>query len=114
MNIYRSKQTGNTFGNAEPVVISDRPNMAKCTPYVTPDETYLIFAEIGDQLDLSVSLNDGKGQWTQTKRLHDEINHLGQGNPFVTPDGKFLLYTTGDHEGRHWKINWVQIEGELL
>lgn len=87
--------------------------MQKCTPYVSPDEKYILFASIEDQLDLMISFNDGNGNWINSRKLNNEINSNGQGNPWVTPDNKVLFYTSGNPDGTEWKINAVNIEEEL-
>ena len=113
MDIYRSKQVNGTFQNAEKISISLPEDTGKCTPYVAPNEDFLIFATIGNQLDLQVSFNDGQGNWITTKKLNDTINNLGQGNPYVTPDHQFLFFATGDHHAKKWNIKWVNIASEL-
>ncbi|QHI37129.1 hypothetical protein IMCC3317_25070 [Kordia antarctica] len=113
MNIYHSKQVNGTFEDSEKTSISMPLNSVTCTPYVSANEEYIIFASIGKQLDLMISFNDGKGNWTRTKRLNDTINNLGQGNPYVTPDHKFLFFTTGDHLEKNWKVKWVDIASEI-
>lgn len=113
MDIYQTKQLNGKFENAKKSEISGIAVSGKCTPYVSPNEDYLIYATIGPQLDLMISFNDGFGKWTNTRRLNDQINDLGQGNPYVTPDNKFLFYTTGDHIEKDWKVKWVNIETEL-
>ncbi|MEM7109072.1 MAG: hypothetical protein AAF519_12665 [Bacteroidota bacterium] len=113
MDIYQAKRVNNTFQDAEKVSISATSNSGRCTPYVSPGEEFLVFASIGNQLDLYVSFNDGKGNWTGTKKLGDPINSLGQGNPYVTPDQKFLFFTTGGYQEKEWKVQWVNIESEL-
>ena len=42
-------------------------------------------------------------RWINTKILNKDINNNGQGNPYVTPDNKFLFYTTGEHLKTNWK-----------
>ena len=85
----------------------------KCTPYIFPNEEYLIFAVIDSKLDLVVSFKDKTGQWNTPRKLSDEINNNGQGNPFVTPDNKFLFFTTGESPEKDWSVKWVSIEFEL-
>ncbi|MCA6074482.1 TolB family protein [Fulvivirga sedimenti] len=109
MDLYHSKQVDGKFRNAEKLSIS--LNADKCTPYVSPDEKFLVFATIGEQLELYVSFNDGQGNWTRTKRLNDRINASGQGNPYVTPDNQLLFFTT-DQDGK-WQVKWVNIGSEL-
>ncbi|MEM8508455.1 MAG: hypothetical protein AAF717_11525 [Bacteroidota bacterium] len=113
MDIYCAKGVNNTFQKAEKVLIGLVPDVGKCTPYVAPDEDFLVFATIGNQLDLWVSFNDGQGNWTKTKRFSDKINTLGQGNPSITPDKKFLFFTTGAYQEKKWNVKWVNIESEL-
>ncbi|WP_157972989.1 TolB family protein [Aureibaculum luteum] len=113
MDIYHSKKVNGKFENAEKTSISMNSKTGKCTPYVSPNEDYLIFASIGNQLDLMISFSDGRGGWINTKKLNNKINNIGQGNPYVTPDNKFLFYTTGEHLEKNWRVNWVDIESEL-
>lgn len=113
MNIYHSKQVNGSYQNAEKTKIPVMSQVGNCTPYVSPEEDYLIFASIGNQLDLIISYNDGAGNWINTRKLNDKINRFGQGNPYVTPDNKFLFYTSGNNVGEKWKVNWVNIEAEL-
>ena len=113
MDIYHSKQMDGKFQEAKLVPIEMDVQTGKCTPYISPDEDYLIYASIDNQLDLMVSFNDGDGNWKNTKLLSDLINENGQGNPYVTPDNKYLFFTSGNNSDQKWKINWVNIESEL-
>ncbi|NER18927.1 TolB-like translocation protein [Spongiivirga citrea] len=113
MDIYHSKQVNGMFQDAEKSSIWMNSQTGKCTPYVSPQEDYLIFASIGKQLDLMVSYNDGNGGWINTKKLNNKINNTGQGNPYVTNDNKFLFYTTGEYSKDNWSVKWVDIESEL-
>jgi len=113
MDIYQSKQVNRKFIDAKKTSISMQQQTGKCTPYVSPNEDYLIFASIGNQLDLMISFNDGNGGWTNTKKLNDKINNFGQGNPYVTPDHKFLFFTTGKHSEKKWTVKWVNITSEI-
>ncbi len=113
MNIYHSKQVNSTFEDAKKTSISINSKTGKCTPYVSPKEDYLIFATIGNQLDLMITFSDGNGKWINTKKLNNKINSIGQGNPYVTTDNKFLFYTTGEHLKKNWSVHWVNIESEL-
>ncbi|GAA4884017.1 hypothetical protein GCM10023311_02930 [Flaviramulus aquimarinus] len=111
MDIYHSKNINGKFKDAEKILIDSK--LAKCTPYISPKEDYLMFAAIGNELDLMISYNNGKGKWINTKKLNTEINNKGQGNPYVTPDNKFLFFTTGEHLGNNWKVKWVNIDSEI-
>ncbi|MTI39652.1 TolB family protein [Fulvivirga lutimaris] len=112
MDIYYSKQLNGRFENAEKLRILTSTEMRKCTPYVSPKEDYLLFASINNQLDLMISFSDGNGGWKDTRKLNDEINNNGQGNPYITPDNNFLFFTSGNSEN-NWSIKWVDIKSEL-
>lgn len=113
MDIYYSKQVNGKFENAEKPKTLESFKTGKVSPYISPKEDYLIFALIGNQLDLMISFSDGNGGWKNTRKLNDKINHFGQGNPYVTPDNKFLFFTTGGHSADNWSVKWVTIEAEL-
>ena len=111
MDIYYSKSVNGKFLDADRIEIKYK--FGKCKPYISPEEDYLFFASIEIELDLMISYNDGKGKWIYTKKLSDQINNKGQGNPYVTPDNKFLFYTTGEYLEKNWKVKWVNIESEI-
>lgn len=113
MDIYHSKKVNGQFENAVKTSITMNLKTGKCTPYVSPKGDYLIFATIGKQLDLMISYTDGKGGWIGTKKLNNKINTNGQGNPYVTPNNKFLFFTTGAHEAKTWAVKWINIEAEI-
>lgn len=112
MTIYQSREVNGVFQQAHKVSFFNNSEIPTCTPYVSPNEDYLIFALVGNQLDLMISHRDGQGNWSNPRKLSKEINTHGQGNPYVTPDNKFLFFATGK-EGDPWKIQWVNIEREL-
>lgn len=113
MDIYFSKQVNGVFLPAEKVPIPMEVNSYKCTPYISADNSYLIFAAIGDQLDLMISFRGKNGDWTPALSLGDSINQNGQGNPSVTSDGKFLYFTSGSETTEDWVVNKVDMESIL-
>ena len=114
MDIYSTIQSSGQFEAAIKATISSvSPNVQKCTPYVSPKGNYLLFAAIGEQLELMITFKDKNGHWTRPKRLNDDINANGQGNPYVTPDGTFLFYATGKMDAEDWSIKWVNIQNEI-
>ena len=113
MNIYRSKKINDKFSEAHKVAITMDSESGNCTPFVSPNEDYLIFATIGNQLDLKISYNYGNDHWSKPKKLNDKINFAGQGNPYITPDNKFLFYTIGNYNDMDWSVKWVNIESEI-
>ena len=109
MNIYCSKQVNGQYETAKKLKLSKDTKANFCTPFVSPNEDYLIFASIGNQLDLTISFNNGDGEWINTKKLDAAINDNGQGNPYVTPDGHFLFFATGN-KPENWSIKRVRFK----
>lgn len=74
--------------------------------YVDPNETYLIYCSnrpgTFGRGDLFISYKNADGSWTPSKNMGKEVNEAKtEYCPFVTPDGKFLLFTAdGD-------IRWI-------
>ena len=66
-------------------------------PYISPDESYLIFASFrpGSQGlgDLYISFRKAGGEWSSPVNLGPKINTSAkEGFPFVTYDGKYLFF----------------------
>lgn len=113
MNIYYSKFKDGKYKIGQKLKICNNLKTNYCTPFVSPDEDYLIFAEIGNQLDLLICFNNGNDEWINTKKLETAINNNGQGNPYVTPDNKCLFFATGNNL-ENWSIKCVSFEPHSL
>jgi hypothetical protein len=78
--------------------------------YISQDESYMIVTR--PQGRLSVSYHKTDGSWTNPKSLGAKINFgLGAWGPFVTPDRKYLFYTTGtrtDYSDTY--VYWVRVD----
>lgn len=74
--------------------------------YVNPDETYLVYCSnrpgTFGRGDLFISYKNPDGSWTPAINMGKEVNgERTEYCPFVTPDGKYLLFTAkGD-------IRWI-------
>ncbi|WP_420318469.1 hypothetical protein [Ekhidna sp.] len=108
MKLYYSSLINGKYQNAEEITFETLSDKALCTPYLSASGTYLIFATIGQSLELHASQNLGGNSWSDPLKLPDEINSKGQGNPYLTPDSKYLFYAS-EKKGK-WKINWVNME----
>lgn len=115
MTLYSAQPAAGKFGEAHKLAITE--NSLACTPFVTANGQMLIYAAIGKQLDLVISKKTTEGDWSQPVPLDKDINTHGQGNPYLTPDGKYLFYTTGTEPkpGQHpdWQVNWVDLSMTL-
>ena len=107
MFIYRSNFIDGKYQAAERIEFKGLNAIGYCTPYVSADGQYMIFATIGESLELYVSQKTGTNQWSAPLRLPNVINHNGQGNPYLTPDGKYLFYASENETDQKWNVNWV-------
>lgn len=111
MTIYSAQSTAGKFGDAQKLTITE--NNLACTPFVTADGQMLIYAAIGNQLDLMISRKTTEGDWSKPVPLDEQINTSGQGNPYLTSDDKYLFYTTGTEpkagQNPDWQVNWVDL-----
>ncbi|SFR51909.1 WD40-like Beta Propeller Repeat [Robiginitalea myxolifaciens] len=74
--------------------------------YIAPDESYIIFCSTREEGlgggDLYISFKDANGTWSEAINMGDDINSDAyEFCPYVTPDGKFLFYTS------NMDIYWV-------
>lgn len=78
-------------------------------PWIAPDESYMIFTvrKPGQEINsvLHITNKDENGNWSEPKEINLGINAA---QPFVTYDGKFLFFTSGE-QGKG-DIYWVSIE----
>jgi len=80
---------GKTHLKPVPVKLEDNSTMQGATPYVSPDESYLICSIDGD---LFISYNFHNGTWTKPLSLGPEINSDQlELCPQISPNNKYLL-----------------------
>ncbi len=79
---------------------------ADATPFIAPDESYLIFASMGRKdaigiMDLYISFKNEDGTWGKAVNMGEPINLPGHISRFprVSPDGKFLFYWSNINNG---------------
>lgn len=109
MDLFYAEYENAWYGDARKVQFDKKAKNGRCTPFIDPDEQYIIYAEIGKHLDLMISYRDENGGWSDTKRLDQHMNINGQGNPSVTPDQRFLFYTTAS-EKEGWQVKWIDMQ----
>jgi len=81
------------------------------TPFVTLNESYIIFSRYGGNLayaDLFISFRDGNGYWTEAKNMGSRINsNMHELCPNVTPDGKYLFFNRNYGEKSDLRVFWM-------
>jgi WD40-like Beta Propeller Repeat len=113
IGIYRSELINGEYAKPEllPASINTRGNMRNWTPYIAPDESYLLFSSTrglpaSDQGDLYICFRNSDGSWTEPINMGESINSERlERFPSVSPDGRFLFYTQytpGSNEDVYW------------
>ena len=112
MNLFYSDQVNGKFTDAKAVFPDQKDRLFhnRCTPFIAPDDQYIIYARIEAQLKLVICYRDREDSWGPPIELNDLINKDGQGNPFVTIDNEYLFYATGNPSGENWNLHWVKME----
>ncbi len=114
LGIYRAELLNGWYAKPEllPPSINTRDGVRNWTPYIAPDESYLIFCSTrglpaSDQGDLYVSFRQPDGSWTDPVSLGDPINSKEMERfPAVSPDGKYLFFTR-DTPGHDEDVYWM-------
>ena len=78
--------------------------------FVSRDESFMI---VTTPFGLSISYPKKDGGWTNPRNLGTKINFgLGMWGPYVTPDNKYLFYTTGTKpDYSDVNVYWVRVDG---
>jgi hypothetical protein len=103
--IFSAQLSANGYSDARPLDKSiNIPNAIDYTPFVSPDESYLLFSSnrphTGDKEDMHivVSFNLGNGAWSTPKRVFEIPGRF----PSISPDEKYLFFC-----GEDCNIYWV-------
>ena len=97
-DIYRSRLVDGKYLAPENLGESINTQFDEFEPYISPDQSYLIFmAARPDGLggtDLYISYQQN-GHWTKAVNLGDKINSKGsEYSPIVSPDGKYFFWSS--------------------
>ncbi|MCP4149356.1 MAG: hypothetical protein GY757_16535 [bacterium] len=115
--IYRTEFSNGEYAKPEllPPGINAPGGMRNWTPFIAPDESYLLFCSTrglpaSDQGDLFVSFRQAHGSWTDPVSLGETINSAyGERFPAVSPDGKYLFFTRSVSQNGE-DVFWVSAE----
>jgi Tol biopolymer transport system component len=110
--LYRAKRIGGKYTRVESLGNTIRTTSKETEPYMSPDESYLIFIS-GTRKggsggwDLWITFRREEGSWTDPVNLGARINTTDdEYGPRVTPDGKYLFFTR-EQRGKSMDIYWV-------
>jgi len=108
-NIMISEFDGNNHLKPVNLKLEDNNNVKGVTPYIAPDESYLIYS-LGykeDEADLYISYRLNNNKWTKPIALGPDINIDDNMDlcPMVSPDGQYMFFISrrpGPDYGLYW------------
>ncbi len=108
LDIYRYQRTATGYSEAENLGIDVNSGYDEFSAFVAPDESYILFASTRPGGpgggDLYVSFRRD-GEWQPAVLLGDGINSAALDySPTVTPDGKYLFFTSRRTESEGGRI----------
>ncbi len=114
---YKSKIKRRAFSQGaylEPELLNveiNNPAFLNWTPYIAPDDSYLIFSRHINNGDLYIAFHDTlTDQWTKPVSMGSTINTAYQERfPNISPDGKYLFFTRNNASNQH-DIYWVKAD----
>jgi len=115
--IYRMELNNGDYSKLEllPSSINLGDGIMNWTPFIAPDESYLLFSSNRlkpdtDFGDIYVCFHKPDGTWTEATNLGISINSNKQERfPSVSPDGKYLFFTRWVARGNE-DVMWVNAE----
>lgn len=102
--IFRARYAADGYADVQPLDEAvNRPNAIDYTPYVSPDESFLLFSSNrpldGDKEDMfiHVSFRKSDGTWSAPQR----VSPIPARFPSLSPDGRHLFFC-GDDGNIYW------------
>ena len=100
-DIYFSKFQDGQY--QDPIKLPDNINSEKreADSYVARDESFMIFVRVDEpdgygNSDLYISFREDEMKWSDPVNMGEDVNsNQVDGSPYVTPDGKYLIFTSG-------------------
>ncbi len=104
--IYVAEFTGSDYANASALPTNINSPFIDYTPYVAPDESFLMFSSsrpsTEEDMFLCISFRTRDGTWSQPCRMNEALGFSGNARfPSLSPDGTFLFFC-GDDGNMYW------------
>ena len=108
--IYRARWLGTDYSTAERLdAVFDRYRTGELR--IAPDQRFILFNvhQPDDTFHLYVSVRRKDGGWSEPRNLGPKVNFASyQGRPCLSPDGRYLFYTSGDT--KTWIMRQYQVD----
>lgn len=99
-DLYVSRLEGGVYAAPENLGEQVNTGFGETSPFIAPDESYLIFMRSGDPgghggVDLYISFRDDRGGWTRAVNMGDQVNSPSHEIcPMVTQDGRYFFFNS--------------------
>ncbi|MDC6366833.1 MULTISPECIES: PD40 domain-containing protein [Flavobacteriaceae] len=100
-DLYYAKFTNGAYEVPTPLPKNINSQNKEADAFIAQDESFMIFVRVDEpdgfgNSDLYISFNKGENKWTDPINMGETINSDQiDGSPYVTPDNKYLIFTTG-------------------
>ena len=105
IHIFKSEFKDGKYNQAIMLGNEINSNSLEVTPFIAPDESYLLFTSYrSGNGDIYIS-NQKEGKWSKAKKLQGLVNSEWRDYcPSVSPDGRYFLFTSNRVPyGQLWK-----------
>jgi len=104
LDIYSATPSAAGYEDAVKLDPAVNRDSLQCTPYIDPEQRYLLFES---SEGLRCSVRNADGSWGVASALGEASPEKVRGNPYVTPDGRFLFFAAGDDPRPGSKPRWL-------
>ena len=114
-DIYVSEYLNGTYTAPRKLSAAINSEFDEVDPFVSPDESYIIYGASGPKGDgLYISFRNQDGSWMQAINMIQHFDLPPDANcPSVTPDGKYLFFSSFSRIGRNYSEHPISYEDKL-
>ncbi len=111
-DVFRSVNLGGKYAKPENLGTVINTKESDQDPFIAPDESYIIVCQrkpegLG-QYDLYINFRKADGSWTESINMGKNVDSSDyEFRPYVTPDGKYLFFTSDRPNPKNGNIHWV-------
>lgn len=114
-DIYVSEFANGTYAEPRKLSAAVNSEFDEVDPFVSPDESYIIYGASGPQGDgLYVSFRNKDGSWRQAVNMSHHSDIPPDANcASVTPDGRYLFFTSWQRSGKSYSEEPITHEDKV-